>query len=392
MLILSQKISFSQKINCFADFEGGNVNIITINNEKQSIEFTSTLKESDTRNIWFYFGITGYKTNEKLTLNLKTKNNYSPLHLVYSYDNQNWKRQKQTVTDSFYQYVLIPAKDTLFVSTGYPYVYSSVQNLLKRISSNESVVVSYLTTSEKGRPVPLISITNRNLPSNPKEVLWFVARQHAFEVPGSYFAEGLIEYFISDDKIARTLRDSFLIYIAPMVDVDMVAIGGTGKDQSPVDFNRDWRPPSTLNAVKALQERINTTTTDNNLRLFMDIHSPYPNDKRTSFYFNEYKEDTEKYQNIEHFFDLFEKYDGERQISVKNYSVNAHQLNARRYIDSKNCIETSTPCFYKIAFSTTYEQSWNSKNNGTVYTVKEIKKSAENFAKTIYDYFIVEER
>ena len=37
---------------------------------------------------------------------------------------------------------------------------------------------------------------------------------------------------------------------------DMVEVGGTGKDQNPVDFNRDWDHPSHWNAVDSAKNKI----------------------------------------------------------------------------------------------------------------------------------------
>jgi hypothetical protein len=78
------------------------------------------------------------------------------------------------------------------------------------------------------------------------------------------------------------------LVVVPIVDVDNVVVGGAGKDQEPVDFNRDWCPLGQVarnetgalcqhwNAIKdsiaAIRNAMSSGRYDN--LIFVDSHSP----------------------------------------------------------------------------------------------------------------------
>ena len=71
------------------------------------------------------------------------------------------------------------------------------------------------------------------------------------------------------------------------MDVDQAYNGGSGKDQTPVDFNRDWHSLSNQshwNAVNAAKSLIDSTAQLNNFSVFVDSHSP-PQGGQSLFYY-----------------------------------------------------------------------------------------------------------
>ena len=63
-----------------------------------------------------------------------------------------------------------------------------------------------------------------------------------------------MEWLVSDDPRAETLRKAAKIYVVPIMDIDNVAIGAGGKDQKPHDHNRDWSDQPHWHSVAAAQE------------------------------------------------------------------------------------------------------------------------------------------
>ena len=116
--------------------------------------------------------------------------------------------------------------------------------------------------------------------------MWFQARQHAWESGASWVADGVARFAAGAEGAAlRAVAD---VVVVPVMDVDNVLIGGAGKDQLPVDFNRDWGPPTKIcrnetealcqhwNAIKAVVRVLDTAMRSGlyDALVFVDSHSP----------------------------------------------------------------------------------------------------------------------
>jgi len=62
--------------------------------------------------------------------------------------------------------------------------------------------------------------------------------------------EGLIEFLLSSEEVARVLRDRFVFKIVPMLNPDGVIVGNYRCSLSGLDLNRQYAAPS----VKAFPE------------------------------------------------------------------------------------------------------------------------------------------
>ncbi|MBQ0768556.1 MAG: hypothetical protein KBT58_04645 [Bizionia sp.] len=133
---------------------------------------------------------------------------------------------------------------------------------VNNISNLSYVNVSDLAISEGGRAVKLVKIKDECVDDSEKELIWMLGRMHAFENPGNYSLMGMLDFFTSNHPSAIRLREEAIIYIVPIMDVDQAYNGGSGKDQTPVDFNRDWHSLSNQshwNAVNAAKSLIDST-------------------------------------------------------------------------------------------------------------------------------------
>lgn len=76
--------------------------------------------------------------------------------------------------------------------------------------------------SREGRPIHQINFQS----PNPKAGVFLVqARDHAYETAGSYCAEGIARFLVSDDPIARYILEKFSVHILPMTNPDGVFNG-----------------------------------------------------------------------------------------------------------------------------------------------------------------------
>ena len=143
-----------------------------------------------------------------------------------------------------------------------------------------------LATSEAGNDIAAINISNGARRPQKKTLVWFQARLHAWESGASWVADGVARW--SAGPSGKDLRDVADIVVVPVMDVDNVLIGGAGKDQLPVDFNRDWGPPATVcrnetntlcqhwKAIKAAVQTIDAAMSSGvyDALVFIDSHSP----------------------------------------------------------------------------------------------------------------------
>lgn len=270
------------QITVTSNFEGGNGTATFNNAATNELDLQSQLKGGDTKNIVYYAKISGLNTSMPLTL--KVDAFWPGPTIVYSYDNITWQKLWVSTNNEF----IVPlTSSSVFVAHSYPYTYSNMITDVSNIASLGFVHVSDLATSEAGRAVKLVRITDNCVADSGKELIWIFGRMHAFENPGSIVVKGMLDYFTSNQPSAAQLRKDAIIYVVPMMDVDQAYNGGSGKDQSPVDFNRDWNSintPSHWNAVNAAKRWMDSTAQLNNFSVFFDSHSPPPSGTNLFYY------------------------------------------------------------------------------------------------------------
>lgn len=282
-LFLVGTYSLQGQITVDSDFEGGNGIATFTDVETNEVHIASEFKGGDTKNISYYVKISGLNPDMPLTLEVSAT--WRGHNIVYSYDNINWEKALLTNLNNF----SVPLESsTVYIAHSYPYTYSDMLAEVDGISELEFVNTYDLAISEEGRPVKLVRITDDCVDDTKKELVWILGRIHAFENPGNHSVSGMIDYFTSSQPDAQRLREEAIIYVVPVMDVDMAYHGGSGKDQTPVDFNRDWYSldhESHWNAVIEAKKWIDSTAALNDFSVFFDSHSPPPSQGTSLFYY-----------------------------------------------------------------------------------------------------------
>jgi hypothetical protein len=164
-----------------------------------------------------------------------------------------------------------------------------------------------------------------------------------------------------------------------MVDVDNVYIGGSGRMQRPVDFNRDWSLEPYWLAVEEIQKQIIATSNLYKYRIFFDFHSTYPGTLRPTFgLFNEYTQFDKGFKRLRNYFQIFKTNSGYELVELsgdlKNYYADAYNSGQLYpFIKTKD-------------FSTTVECDWNINNNYKDLTINELKNVGRLMAESLCDY------
>lgn len=373
-LLLIPYSAFSQ-IVIDTSFTGANANLLSVDNSTNSLTVEPFLRYGDTKKVTFYFGVSGF--DQTMPLNIQIQSTHPPVLAAYSYDKINWQRISGTSTSGSKVYTDTFAQSPVYFSTGYPYLYKDLLQVADSLAANPYVGISDLTMSEQGKAIKMFRFTDACIDDSTKSLIWVTGRSHAMESHGSYVVDGLLYFLASSDPKAAELRKKAIIYVVPMMDVDMVEAGGTGKDQNPVDFNRDWVSPSHWEAVKAVKDMILQTAMLNPLTIFIDSHNPFPNNNSNNTWFYTSYASGPRSDNLDTYRNLVGAYGGYPVNKVLSPSTN-RQI-ARIWADSM---------FADIGFATTLETGWVNRTDDVEWTIPLYKFHGEALGKAMNDYVI----
>ncbi|MFN0123176.1 MAG: M14-type cytosolic carboxypeptidase [Blastocatellia bacterium] len=250
LLLLLFLFSIDVKFN----FEGGSLAKV----EKVSeTHFRCAVKgetDKDGRNrqaSWYYFRLDNAK-KQTVTIELTDlpgEYNFQPNRGAitadtipfFSEDEINWKTIPETSFDKDKPQLTIrltPDSDQVWIAHIPPYTTARLRTLLEAVSEDKRVQVEAIGQTVWGRHIPLVTITDPEVPPDKKKVIWLMARQHSWESFTSFVTEGAIIHLLS--RQARELRRDTIFKILPMSDLDGVARGGVRFNLNGYDLNRNW--------------------------------------------------------------------------------------------------------------------------------------------------------
>jgi hypothetical protein len=233
--------------------------------------------------VWWYFRVEGLTPGDTLTLQLGQDvppgEGIAP-QAYYSYDQREWKMSAEgaPITEQgvpYFVYRQQVSKSTVWFAYNIPYLPEHQEPIFESASRlGREVELFELCRTRAGRPVPALRVGKKTA-KTPKPHVWLQARSHAFESGGSWVLHELTMWLLSSDPQAKRLRSKVDFTIVPIVDVDGVVEGRTGKNHPPHDHNRDWQsvPPVWVETT-GIKLRLKELTENGSLALFMDIHGP----------------------------------------------------------------------------------------------------------------------
>ena len=389
-------LSYAQ-VKVYSGFEGGNGVLKEYDAQENRVEVQPEYRAGDTLVSWSYCKISGFRLGKPLTIRVwyHQSTQLHDAHGVFSYDKKKWfripgkSRFGKYPHKGFRDYTFKFLKNSVYFATGFPYTFTDLKTYLKPIAKRACVDTSTLAVSEAGISIPLLTIRQPGQAGlkDKKELLWIVGRQHAFETPSSYFVEGLVDFLSGFEPEAISMRKKVVTKVVPMVDVDQVIAGGTGKNQLPVDINRDYNANPRWKATKALMDAIQISAKQYTYKAFLDVHAPFPGDAgedgfyQSHFYYN-YPADS----------------NGSLNGLIRNFS------NAEGYLPGiifhENPTGKPVPCLdlwhleggpkpWKddLAFALTWEQAWNQHPDGGFWDEELIREAGANFGRALSAWF-----
>ena len=293
-------------LQCTSDFQGGSGVVETIDQLRRVIRIAPTAHKGRGVVAWWYVKVSGVRPGEIVTIDVG--GDYSgwgrPDHAAFSLDGCTWRQtapgQRQGDRIAYRQQVDSPAA---WFAWGAPLLPGDAQELVRRLSDKSSHARAFeLCRSREGRSVPALRVEQPGKADAERFGVVVCARQHAWEAGSSWVCRGLMEWLLSEDPRALTLRTKATIVLVPIMDVDNCARGAGGKGELPHDHNRDWCDQPHWPAVAAAMELIKGLDGQGRFDLLLDLHNPGDRERQPFFYVPHHRVSTEQQKrNLERF-------------------------------------------------------------------------------------------
>ncbi|XP_021098267.1 cytosolic carboxypeptidase 1 isoform X3 [Heterocephalus glaber] len=271
-------------------FESGNLRkVIQIRKNEYDLILNSDIN-SNHYHQWFYFEVSGMRPGVAYRFNIinceksNSQFNYGMQPLMYSvqealnarpwwirvgtdicYYKNHFSRSSVAAGGqkgkSYYTItftVNFPHKDDVcYFAYHYPYTYSTLQMHLQKLESAHNPQQIYfrkdvLCETLSGNSCPLVTITavpesnyyEHICQFRSRPYVFLSARVHPGETNASWVMKGTLEYLMSNNPTAQSLRESYIFKIVPMLNPDGVINGNHRCSLSGEDLNRQWQSPN----------------------------------------------------------------------------------------------------------------------------------------------------
>ena len=268
------------RIAVSTDIPGGNAEVVAIDQRGGDVAVRPELRMGSPYRGWFAFHLDGLTPDRLYTIRVLDDEWAGAYH--FSVDGVTW-RQFGKVERVGTRHIVVRQvfnAESVVVAMMPPWRLEHLRRLVADVSDHPAVTVTAPWTSEEGRPGTMVTVSE-GAETADRPRIWIIARTHAFEAVASWVAEGLLRWFLSDEDEARRLRSRATLSLSPMLDVDAVEVGSSGKHRPPVDFNRGWCDEPHWAAQKAVVEAIEQA---GRADAFIDLHGPGGNRTWTYLY------------------------------------------------------------------------------------------------------------
>lgn len=302
-IVATATLPAAGQISVDTDFEGGSARVLEIDQERHLIRIMPGGDPERGWPAWWCFRVTGLNKGQSFEVRVTGATSVlpagrpgagkplsaswaMPTQAVWSTDGRNWQQTPAGTRDnSQMPYQLTAAAAEMWIAWGPLATPSVVAEWIEDAARQSASAQAFeLATSRAGLPVRGLHVTTAADSEQQRPVIWFQARQHAWESGASWVAKGIIDWLISDDPDAAWLREHADIYVVPIMDVDRTASGDGGKESVPHDHNRDWSDTPHYPEVAAVQKRVRQWIDQNRMDVFIDLHNPGASDKYAFFF------------------------------------------------------------------------------------------------------------
>ena len=273
---------------------------IILNNKVRVLSYYNGGWSRDTTKIFYYSNDIPFlmdsndtKNNNKISVNFNdsfssgTNNNYNMYEFLLNLNSNNTFKEKEkdansqnfhTLTFSFDFSKITTDTKYVYFAYCYPYTYSQLSSYLTSLNIYKKILrMDSIGQTLDNNKLYMLIITNFedsfDTLANKKAII-FTARVHPGESSSSFVIQGLIEFLLSNEPKAISLRKNYIFKIVPMLNPDGVIRGNFRMNSVGKDLNRMWmeeneeNSPSVFYCHKMIQKTLNSR----NIHFFCDFH------------------------------------------------------------------------------------------------------------------------
>jgi hypothetical protein len=200
--------------------------------------------------VWFY-GMCDLRNVEveagdKLKMALRWPVGLTKVRPVYSYDSINWNFVPEgwgRDGDVFrFDLPLQSGQSRIYFSTHYPYPPQRVlERAIEQAKSRYVRAIETIGRGERDRPTIMLTITDPAVPDRKKKPILLSAGDHPGETASLWGMEGSIDFLLSDNAVAKNLRQRTIIYVVPLLAMDGFALGTDRRQATGVNIYFDYQ-------------------------------------------------------------------------------------------------------------------------------------------------------
>lgn len=282
------------KIEVLSNFEGGSVGKVeqvSPTHLRCAVKGQSDQDQRNRQANWYYFELTNLP-HEPMTVDLVDlagEYNYQgPTYAVakgvrpvYSFDNVHWQNftERQVGWDEREPHLILhftPAGGKVWIAHVQPYTHKNLAAVLGTFRTSPYLKVQNVGHTVEGREMPLLTISNPQIPEQNKKTIWLMFRQHAWETGSSWACDGAVRFLLSEDAQAARIRNQVIYKIFPMADPDGVALGSVRFNVNGYDLNRNWDTPNATTMPEIWGQRhavLDWVGSGRHVDLFISLHN-----------------------------------------------------------------------------------------------------------------------
>lgn len=189
-------------------------------------------------------------------------------------------------TGSSHRFTIVtpPGIDTIRIAKYFPYTVTRKDAFVAGLAGHPRVrSVTTIGSSQLGRPIELIELTDATVPDAGKTRVWIHTAVHPAETTAYFVMEGLVDWLGSGDPRAEVLLDNAIIDIVPMANPDGVWLGNYRTNANSVNLENEWAAPynSSQPEIVAMRTRIEgfmgtpAAPGSNPIEVLLNLHSTH---------------------------------------------------------------------------------------------------------------------
>lgn len=263
----------AKKLSINFNFENGNLGTHRI--EGDTILVGPVSRHKDT---WFSFKIKGVK-HRKITMIIdwintaKVSSNFGGQvnnTAMITYDGKGFEIVKDTTFElkdpanaagNFIQTITHTFReDEAHVTYCPPWTNGKLAEMARRLKSDRRVEVGDIGMSKfRNLPLTYFKVTDKSVPDTTKKKLFLIGREDSYEAGGSWAIEGIMNFILSEDPVAKEMLKKMVFVIFPLFSADGVAMGATNFPLDPdnsefVYVTGQWDREPPYHEVKLMQD------------------------------------------------------------------------------------------------------------------------------------------